>query len=203
MDRRAFLLMPCAALAGCAAPAAERDAGWVTLIDGERGLENFVRLGEAAWRPEGGAIVAVRGAPGLLLTRQSYRDFELLAEFHAEPDTNSGILIRIANPADISPLTSYEVNIWDARPDPSFGTGAIVGFAKVPVPPVHRAGGRWNTLEVRAQGSSLAVKLNGVETASLDDSRFREGPIALQYGPGVNDAVGGAIRWRRLRVRRL
>ena len=31
---------------------------WVTLIDGDKGLENWNRIGEANWRAEGGAIVA-------------------------------------------------------------------------------------------------------------------------------------------------
>ena len=34
--------------------------GWTTLIDGEKGLENFNRVGDANWRAEGGAIVADR-----------------------------------------------------------------------------------------------------------------------------------------------
>ena len=34
------------------------DSGWTTLIDGEKGLENFTRIGGANWRAEGGAIVA-------------------------------------------------------------------------------------------------------------------------------------------------
>ena len=30
---------------------------WVNLIDGEKGLDNFNRVGDANWRAEGGAIV--------------------------------------------------------------------------------------------------------------------------------------------------
>jgi hypothetical protein len=39
---------------GCATPGGQ---GWETLIDGEKGLENFNQIGNADWRAEGGAIV--------------------------------------------------------------------------------------------------------------------------------------------------
>jgi hypothetical protein len=37
----------------------------------------------------------------------------------------------------------HEVNIFDRRPDPTYGTGAIVDVAKVS--PMPKAGGQWNT----------------------------------------------------------
>jgi hypothetical protein len=44
------------------------------------------------------------------------------------------------------------VNIYDQRPDPSYGTGAIVNFAKVE--PMPKAGGKWNTYEITAKGGA-------------------------------------------------
>lgn len=187
--------------AGCA----QWPAGWITLIDGERGLANFERSGDANWRAEGGAIVADRGSGmgGYLLTRESYADFELRAEFHAEAATNSGIFLRLSDPANITPLHGYEVNIYDDRPGPEYGTGAVVGFAPVPLPNPHRAGGRWNVLEIRAEGPLITVRLNGVRTVRLRDTRFAAGPVALQFGNGFDGRPGGPIRWRRLEIRRL
>ena len=46
-------------LSGCGSLSG--DGGWVTLIDGEKGLENFNRIGDANWRAEGGAIVKTMG----------------------------------------------------------------------------------------------------------------------------------------------
>ena len=50
-----------------------------------------------------GAIVADKIAEtGYLLTKQSYRDFVIRAEFWAETNTNSGIFIRITTSPKIT-----------------------------------------------------------------------------------------------------
>ena len=95
MKRRNVLAAAAMVLAASACSQMKGDqseTGWTTLIDGEKGLENFTRLGGANWRAEGGAIVADNiQKTGYLLTKQSYRDFVIRAEFWAEPNTNSGI----------------------------------------------------------------------------------------------------------------
>jgi hypothetical protein len=173
--------------------------GWVTLIDGETGFENWKRVGGANWRAEDGAIVADSSTTkgnSYLVTQNSYKDFEIRAEFWAEPNTNSGIFIRCSNTTEITAANSYEVNIWDTRPDPSYGTAAIVDVAKVPVPIVYRAGGKWNTFEIKAKGPELTVVFNGVVTVNVQNSKFAEGPFALQY-------AGGPIKWRKVQVKPL
>ena len=49
-----------AAVTGCATQksTAGIESGWEMLIDNGRGLENFIGIGGANWREEGGAIVA-------------------------------------------------------------------------------------------------------------------------------------------------
>jgi hypothetical protein len=190
------------ALAGCAGMRIP-GTGWETLIDGEKGMENFNQVGDANWHPEGGAIVADKGKAGFLVAKKSYGDFELRAEFYANTDTNSGVFIRCANPQKIGADTCYEVNIWDIRPEPKYGTGAIVDVAAVPVPIKNTAGGKWNTYEITARGSQLTVKLNGVQTASAQDAKHASGPFALQMGPGVKGVQGGPIRWRKVEIRPL
>jgi 3-keto-disaccharide hydrolase len=190
------------ALAGCAGMRIP-GTGWETLVDGEKGMENFNQIGDANWRPEAGAIVADKGKAGFLVTKKSYGDFELRAEFYADTDTNSGIFIRCADPQKIGGATCYEVNIWDIRPEPKYGTGAIVDVAAVPVPIKNTAGGKWNTYEITAKGSQLTVRLNGVQTANAQDSKHASGPFALQMGPGVKGVQGGAIKWRKVQVRPL
>jgi hypothetical protein len=175
--------------------------GWATLIDGEKGLENWNRVGDANWRAEDGAIVAYRGKGGFLVSKSSYKDFQLRAEFWADPTTNSGIFIRLSNPKRIGADNSYEVNIFDQPPDPAYGTGAIVNVAKVS--PMPKAGGKWNTLEITAKGSQLTVTLNGVQTASIQHAKFVQGPLALQYGTGAKSVEGGPIKWRRVLVKPL
>jgi hypothetical protein len=183
---------------GCA-QIAEWTGGWITLIDGTTGLQNFTRLGDANWRAEDGAIVADKGKGGYLVSRDSYKDFQLRAEFWADHTTNSGIYIRLSDTTKITATNSYEVNIYDQRPEPKYGTGAIVDIA--PVSPMPKAGGKWNTFEITARGSQLIVVLNGVQTVSVQDGKFAHGPFALQYGSGPNDSLGGPIKWRKVQIR--
>src|SRR5260221_11343849 len=189
------------ALVGCAQMRSMTGMDWQTLVDGEKGMETFNAIGDANWPGEGGAIVADKGKAGFLVTKNSYGDFELRAEFYAETDTNSGIFIRCSNPQKLGADTCYEVNIWDIRPEPKYGTGAIVNVAAVAVPIANKAGGRGNTYENTAQGSAPTRKLNGVQTASVQDGKLASGPFGLQMGPGVKDAQGGPIKWRKVQVR--
>jgi hypothetical protein len=189
---------------GCAERASDRPStGWVTLLDGSnpKTLENWTRTGDANWRAEDGAIVADKGKGGYLVSKKSYKDFQIRAEFWADHTTNSGIFLRVSDPDKIGSKTAYEVNIYDRREEPSYGTGAIVNFATVS--PMPKAGGKWNSFEITAKGSQLVVVMNGVQTAKTNHSQFAQGPIALQYGSGPKNAPGGAIRWRRVQIRAL
>jgi hypothetical protein len=199
--RQAMGLLPAALTAGCASP--PQQAPWVTLIDGGQGLENWDRLGDANWRSEGGLVVADRGKGGYLVSKASYKDLSIRAEFWAETDTNSGIFLCVTDRQAVTADNSYEVNIWDIRPEPKYGTGAIVNHAAVPVPITNKAGGRWNTYEIEIRGTQMTVRLNGILTATLQRERFAEGPFALQYAAGVKGAPGGPIKWRKVQVRSL
>lgn len=188
------LLVTAVALSGCGTRRASD--GWITLLENGSGIENFVRLGEANWRKDGDALVADKGGktPSYLVSRESFTDFVIYAEFWASNDANSGIFMRLSDRRTITATNSYEVNIFDTRKDPSFGTGAIVNFAKVS--PMPKAGGRWNTFEITARGSRLTVKMNGVQTAATIDRSFFHGPLALQYGSGV-------VKFRTVQVKPL
>lgn len=190
--------MVLAGAAGCAyLPGSP--GGWTTIFDGA-GLDAFERVGTANWRVAEGSVVADKGA-GFLVTHAEYGDFELRAEFWAEADTNSGIFLRCSNRQTITAALCYEVNIWDLRPAPEYGTGAIVDVAKVA--PMPKAGGRWNTFVITAKGDHLVVTLNGVKTVDVRHGKHIRGPIALQYAPGVNKDVGQPIKFRKVQVRPL
>ena len=85
------------------------DAGWITLLDGSnpKTLDNWNRIGDANWRAEDGAIVADKGKGGHLVSKNSYKDFQIRAEFWADHTTNSGIFFRISDPklSDPKPRT--------------------------------------------------------------------------------------------------
>ena len=173
--------------------------GWITLFDGKN-LDQWQGDGTATFKIEDGAVTAVdkkdpKAVAAYLVTKQSYKDFELRAEFWVSEDANSGIFIRNTDPKHISSKTGYEVNIFDTRPDPTYGTGAIVPFAKSAV--TIKAGGKWNTYEIIAKGSKFTVTLNGVRTVDgAENSDHAGGPIALQFGQGT-------VKFRKVQIRPL
>ena len=181
-----------ALLTACASPGG--GAGWTTLIDGAKGLDNFDIVGQANWSSSDGVVQATAG-PGTsyLVTRSSYKDVVVRAEFWASDDANSGIFMRCQEPKNITDENCYEANIFDQRPDPTYATGAIVKVAKLTAPMI-KAGGQWNTMEVTTKGTRLTVVLNGIKTVEVDDSKLASGPFALQWGRGT-------IKWRKVQVK--
>ena len=165
---------------------------WTTLFDG-KSLDAFTKVGDANWRLADGVVQADSGT-GFLVTKQPYGDFEIKAEFWVDEKANSGIFIRCADPVKVGADTCYEVNVFDTRPDPTYGTGAIVNVAKVTTMP--KAGGKWNTYEIRAEGPRMIVTLNGVRTVDVQDTKHARGPIGLQYGAGV-------VKFRNVQIRPL
>ena len=169
-------------------------SGWTTLIDGEKGMDNFTRVGEANWTATDGAVQATQGGkdPAYLLSKQSYTNFEMRVEFWASDDANSGVFMRCQDRSTITDENCYEANIFDQRPDPTYGTGAIVKVA--PVSPMPKAGGKWNTYEITVRGSQLILVLNGVKTIDVQNSKLASGPFALQWGRGT-------IKFRKVQIR--
>ena len=144
--------------------------GWITLVDGTK-MGDWDHVGEANWRMEDGALVADKrpARDGSLVSKNSYKDFQIKAEFWASDDANSGIFIRCRS-EKIGAKTCYEVNIFDTRKDPSYGTGAIVNFAEVN--PMPKAGGKWNTVEITAKGRQIVVVFNGQKTVDFRNGLF-------------------------------
>ena len=184
-----------AALGASSRVAAQGADGWITLFDGKN-LDNFSPTGDANWRIEDGVLVADKASKiSYMVSKQDFTDFQIRAEFWVSDDANSGIFIRCTNPNEVGSKTAYEVNIFDTRPDPSYGTGAIVNVGKVTAP--IKAGGKWNTYEITARGAKFDVTLNGVKTVvGATDATFPKGRISLQYGQGV-------VKFRKLEVKPL
>jgi hypothetical protein len=168
--------------------------GWTTLVDGEKGMDNFTRVGEANWSASDGAVQASAGGkdPAYLVSKQSYTNFAMRVEFWASDDANSGVFLRCQDRNTVTDENCYEANIFDQRPDPTYGTGAIVKVAKVS--PMPKAGGKWNTYEITARGTQLVLVLNGVKTVDVQDSKLASGPFALQWGRGT-------IKFRKVQIR--
>jgi hypothetical protein len=184
-----------AALAAAALVApASAQTGFERLFNGTS-LAGWTTAGEAARSVVDGTVSADAGPATFLVSNGSYRDFELRVEFWVSDDANSGVFIRCASRTEISATACYEVNIYDTRPDPTYGTGAIVNVAAVS--PMPKAGGRWNNMVITAHGDRFSVTLNGRRTVqAARDSTHREGPFALQR-------AAGTVRFRKVEIRPL
>lgn len=167
--------------------------GWTQLFDGKT-MDGWTNTGDANWRVEDGALVADKGKTSHLVSKNTYKNFQVHAEFWTDEKANSGIFLRCKDPKALGSRNCYEVNIFDTRPDQTYGTGAIVNFGEVN--PMPKAAGKWNTFEITADGRHLVVVLNGQKTVDIRNGMFAEGHLTLQYGAGV-------VKFRKVAVKPL
>ena len=193
MKKRTLALA--AATLAIAAGCAGSGPGWTTLVDNGKGLENFDQFRQANWQVKDEAIFADSGGkdPAYLVSKKTYKDFEMRVEFWASHDANSGVFLRCQNRSDVGDETCYEANIFDQRPDQTHATGAIVKVAAV-AQPAPKVGGKWSVYEITANGPQLTVVLNGMKTVDVRDTKFASGPIALQWGRGT-------IKFRKVEIK--
>lgn len=187
------LLTGAVSLCGCAAqPSTVTSSGWQSLVAGTTGMNNFISVGMANWVARDGAIQAEikEKEAGYLVSKSTYGDFMIKAEFWVSDNANSGIFIRCADPEKITVDLCYEVNIYDGSS--KYGTGSIVNVAKAT--PMPKASGKWSTLEITAQGAHLKIVFDGKTTVEADDSKLTSGSIALQAGTGV-------VKFRKVQIK--
>src|SRR5712672_3490149 len=88
--------------------------GWVTLLDSTK-MGDWSEVGKANWAMKDGALVADKITegkdPSYLVSKNSYKDFQIKAEFWTDEDANSGIFIRCEETKKIDSKVCYEVNI--------------------------------------------------------------------------------------------
>lgn len=193
MTRTAALFLGTLFLAvAVSSPTVGAQGAWTTLFDGSS-LKGWNIVGDANWEVVDGVVQASKGT-GFLVTPTSYGDFQITLDFWVTDDANSGVFIRCQDPKTIGAANSYEVNIYDKRPDQSFRTGGIVDVAKPAS--VVMTGGKWNSFDITARGTKLTVVLNGAKMVDVDDKKHARGPIALQYGAGT-------VKFRNVRIRTL
>lgn len=196
---------------------------WTDLL-AARNLDGFVvRGGDATYRFDENELVgttAPNTANTFLVTKESYGDFELLAEVMVDPALNSGIQVRSningrepGTPIDATPrdgrVRGYQVEI---DPSPRAFTAGIYDEARrgwlYPLTdnPAARASfkpGEWNLIQVTARGSRIQTWINGLPAADLFDAADASGHIAFQVH-GVGDKKEPLeVRFRNVRVRKL
>jgi hypothetical protein len=202
-----------AVLMGLLVAMAERKAeseSWRPLFNG-KDLDGWVPLGSAAWRVEDGIIVGGQdGDPkksGLLTTRDSFKDFELVLDFMIDEHGkyNSGVYLR--NDRKTAGRTGYQVNIGRGEAQEYCG-GIFTNewLAKGDEKDTIRKKLDWNTLRILAQGPHILVDLNGQRLADYTDPKpaekfLQEGVIGLQtYGA---EGYAGWVKFRNIKIREI
>jgi hypothetical protein len=210
------------ALAACASGSAQ--GKWEVLFDGRstdawRGYKQQAFPAEG-WRVEDGALRAVAGGGGDIVTKDVYGDFELELEWRVSPGANSGVFYRATEEGEAVYHTGPEMQILDddkhqdgKSPLTSAGSlYALIAPAGKALEPV----GEWNTARVVVRRGRAEHWLNGGKVVEYEwgsdalakliaGSKFSawpgfakapEGRIGLQNH-------GDDVWFRKIRIRRL
>lgn len=163
-------------------PAEKASEGWIRLFDGHT-LFGWEIAGSANFRVEEGSIVADAGEICLLCTSIPWRDYELLVEFRAQEDTNSGVFLRTPLAPQDMQTDCYEVNI--APDDNPFPTASIVGRQKADDQVTPQPYNVWRTMGMRLEGDRLQITLDDELVCEyVDPLPLPAGRIGLQHNRG-------------------
>ena len=161
-----------------------------SLFDGVT-LKGWQSIGNAEWFVDDESIVGA-GGDGYLATEEVFHSYRLKLEFNVDAVTNSGVFLQCQDRYDISPLTCFEINIWDDHPRQEYRTGAIVTL-RSPLEKIDTLG-RWNQYDIVVTNQTIDVMLNNVLVSQLESPDKLSGFIALQRN------MMGEARFRRLRL---
>ena len=169
-----------------------------SLFDGKN-LDHWHGDGTATFKIEDGSVIATdkkdpKAVAAYLVSKESYKDFELRAEFWVSDDANSGIFSALRPEEDrrqdllrVQHLRQAARSELRHRLDRLHRRGD----------PMPKAGGKWNTMEITAPraGSSRSM-FNGKKTVDVRNGLFDEGHIALQFGVGT-------VKFRKIEIKEL
>lgn len=231
----ALVALPSLALAAETVPshpvARAAASPWTSLVTGSCAQATaavraqFTAFREASFPAQGWTVEADgslhgHGGPDLI-SKASYGDFELEAEWKAAPNGNSGIFYRIA-PMDGQPIyqNAFECQVYGladiAKCHPNYRPGALYALYGAQSPTVAKPVGEWNKVRIVVQGDHVIHELNGARVADcllhsadyakrLAKSKFAKvpgygrqtsGPIGLQ-------SDGGEVWYRNVRIRKI
>lgn len=188
------------------------DALGQPLFDG-KSLSGWKQLnGTAPYEVVDGAIVGTTrtGTPNsFLATEKSYADFVL--EFEVKQTggpTNSGVQFRSQSNPDVMQGRVHGPQL-DIDPSDRQWTGGIYDEAAsgwwypgtLNLQPGLYKMDEWNQIRIEAIGPSMRTWVNGVLTAYVIDSTYKEGFIALQvHSIDKPEDADRKIYWRNLRI---
>ena len=178
-------------------------AEWKALF-GQDGRAGWAQCGPGQFTLENGVATAAGGMGLWWFTNRVFTNFVLRGEFKQEQlIADSGVFVRLPNPGNdpwVAVRRGHEMEIGDPNPEqPMWRTGSIYPF-QASTNANTRPPGDWNAFELRCDGQSYSVRMNGELVTTWIDPKQRSasGHIGLQ---NYND--GKTVRFRKLRVKEL
>ena len=168
-----------------AAEAKPAEDGFVPMFDGKT-LNGWRTTGN--WIVEKDGVVTLKPRAGekgwqrydaYLTTARKYKDFILDLEFKIGKGGNSGVFLRVGDPAS-QVKTGFEVQILDThgKANPTaHDCGGVIGTA-APSKNMAKPAGEWNRYIITCHGNHLEVELNGerIIDLELDESAMKDRP---------------------------
>lgn len=150
--------------------------GWHLLFDGKstgawRGYKKQVFPAQGWVIQEEALHHRAGGGGGDLVTRRTYRNFELKLQWKVARAANSGIIYRASEESGASYMTGPEYQILDDGAYPKLGdkhrAGALYALY-APAAAEPKAAGEWNTARIVARGGQVQHWLNGTRVVTAD-----------------------------------
>lgn len=198
---------------------ATAEAGFTPLFNGH-GLKGWTMAGFGGFRIVDGALESFNDTSelGLLWSHvPTPADYTLLLEWRTfRPQDNSGVFLRFPdpdskgyiNPAWVAVHFGFEVQIDElGQPDGAaiHKTGAIYNepgqtLSQQPAKPP----GQWNEYEIRVQGDSYTVLLNGAQVTQFNNPHAGRGLAGTAKAPsyfGLQTYPGQRVQFRNIRIK--
>jgi glucose/arabinose dehydrogenase len=204
-------------------------SGWELLFDGKttQGWRNFKKADVSdLWKVVDGALVRTGKEAGDLITKDTYKHFELSLEYKIGEQGNSGVMFHVTEAMNKPYQTGPEIQIQDNVDghDPQ-KSGWLYQLYK-PTPPrwskkktildMTRPPGQWNQIYLRISPGGCQVCVNGAAyyqfklgnqdwNERVANSKFADWPLFGKAGEGhlcLQDH-GDEVAFRNIKVRRL
>lgn len=152
----------------------EAGDGWTLLFDGQSmdQWRNFKKPDlNPNWVIRGGVMTLLGGGGGDILTKKSYKNFDLRLEWQISAGGNSGIFILVDEVGDKIYSHAPEIQILDNERHSdnkidSHLSGSLYDMM-ASHPSSHKPAGEWNQVRIVFQDRFLRVWQNGVMTVTI------------------------------------
>jgi len=171
---------------------------------------------EIGWSIKGGVLMRSQDGAGSLITKQSYRDFELVFEWNISVEGNSGVIYRSQKGRGL------EYQILDDKRHRAgkrhAGTSAsLYDLVAAPADKPYKQPGEWNSGRIVAVGHHIEHWLNGEKMLQVELTgedwrcRYQQSKYP-KYGledfgmvssPIILQDHGGQVSFRNIRIRDL